>query len=256
MIEQKFFEYCRTLMDEIQAQEMGKVDEAAQMIAEAVAQSHTFILHDRGHLIGGELLARAGGAAFVRRLDVVLPDPVLRNPHTGTRAASQQKLSGEALTARKRAFELEYLDYLFDVNGLGEGDVLLLNSNSGYGFSSVAIAQTAKKKGMKLIVMSSRATSEAVTPEGGERKLAEYADLLLNNHAPYGDAVFELEGLEEKLWPASGMGAAFLGWSIVLLTVEKLLAMGVSPTIFRSANIPGGVEQNTKVVERYEEKGY
>jgi uncharacterized phosphosugar-binding protein len=103
--------------------------------------------------------------------------------------------------------------------------------------------------------MSSKETSESVTPEGGEKKLAEYADILLNNHAPYGDAVFEVDGLNEKFWPASGMGAVFIAWPLVLMTVEKLLARGVSPTIFRSVNIPGGAEQNTWAINRYEEQG-
>lgn len=256
MFAEKFYSYCETLMQEIRRDETETMEKAATMIAEAVAASRNFFIHDRGHLIGGELLARAGGAAFVRKLEIAIPDPSLLAPHTGTRAASRSKLSGSALTKRKRAFELEYTRYAFDINGVGEGDVLLLNSNSGYGFSAVTIAQVAKEKGVQLIVMSSKATSDAITPEGGEKKLAEYADLLFDNHAPYGDAVFDIEGLDEKLWPASGMGAVFIAWPLVIMTVEKLIAMGVQPTVFRSANVPGGAEQNQKVVERYEALGY
>ncbi len=256
MLETMFYDYCKAMMESIQEDEMPAMERAADLIANAVAGSHSFLIHDRGHLIGGELLARAGGAAFVRRLDVALPDPALLAPHTGTRAASRARLSGDALMRRRRAFELEYVDYLFDINGLGQGDVLLLNSNSGHGFSATAIAQTAKKKGLTLIVMSSKATAGAVAPESGQQKLADFADVLLDNHAPYGDAVFTLEGLDEKLWPASGMGAACIAWPIILMAVERLLAMGVRPTIYRSVNIPGGAEQNQEVARRYEEKGY
>jgi uncharacterized phosphosugar-binding protein len=241
-------------MEEIQRDETPVMERASDMIADAVAASHSFYIHDRGHLIGGELLARAGGAVFVRRLDIALPDPVLQNAHTGSRGAA--RLSGAELVERKRAFEREYLDYALALNGLGEGDVLLLNSNSGYGFSAVALAEAAKARSVKLIVMSSKETSEAIKPEGGEKKLADYADILFNNHAPYGDAVFSVDGLDEKFWPASGMGAVFIAWPLILMTVEKLLARGVSPTVFRSVNIPGGAEQNARAVQRYEERGY
>lgn len=256
MMAKAFYDYCGKLMEDIRRDEMKTMEKASDMIAEAVANSRNFFLHDRGHLIGGELLARAGGAAFVRRLDIAVPDPALLAPHTGSRAVSRDKLTGEALARRRRQFEAECIDYTFDRNGLGKDDVLLLNSNSGYGFSAVAIAETAKRKGVKLIVISSKATSDAITPESGEKKLAEFADLLFDNHAPYGDAVFSLDGLEERFWPASGMGAVYIAWPLVMMTVEKLLARGISPTIFRSTNIPGGPEQNNRVVERYEELGY
>ena len=256
MLCESFFDYCGKLMEEIRRDEKESMEAAAEMIAEAVSKSRTFMIHDRGHLIGGELLARAGGAAFVRKFDLPIPDPSLLNAHTGTRAASRERLPAEERTRIRREFEEIYADYAMDVNGLSEGDVLLLNSNSGYGFAAVNLARAARKKGVKLIVMSSKQTADAITPEGGEKKLSEYADILLDNHAPYGDAVFEVDGLDEKLWPASGMGAAFIAWPIVLMAVEKLLQRGISPTIFRSANIPGGPEQNKRVVERYEELGY
>ncbi|MDR1025033.1 MAG: sugar isomerase domain-containing protein [Treponema sp.] len=256
MLVDGFYDYCRKLLDDIQRDEAANLEKAAEMIAQAVAKGHNFFIHDRGHCIGGELLARAGGAVFVRRLDVAIPDPSLLAPHTGSRKASRDKLSGDALVQRKRKFETEYVDYVFDINGLAEGDVLFLNSNSGFGFAATNVAAAAKRKGLKLIVMSSGQTSRAVTPEGGDKKLAEYADILFDNHAPYGDAVYEVKGLEEKLWPASGMGAAFIAWPLILRTIEKLLEKGVNPSVFRSANIPGGPDQNVAVSKHYEEFGY
>jgi uncharacterized phosphosugar-binding protein len=254
MLVDGFYTYCRKLLDEIQRDEAANLEKAAEIIAEAVAGGRNFFIHDRGHCIGGELLARAGGAVFVRRLDIVIPDPALQNPHTGSRKASRDKLSGDALLRRKRQFETEYVDYVLDINGLTQGDVLFLNSNSGFGFAATNVAAAAKRKGLKLLVMSSKATSAAVTPEGGDKKLAEYADVLFDNHAPYGDAVFDI-GLEEKVWPASGMGAAFVAWPLILRAVEKLRERGVDPAIFRSANIPGGPDQNAAVSKRYEDRG-
>jgi uncharacterized phosphosugar-binding protein len=83
--------------------------------------------------------------------------------------------------------------------------------------------------------------------------LAEYPDFTI---APYGDAVINLEGLGEKFWPASGMGAVFVAWPLIMMTVEKLIERGIYPNVLRSLNIPGGSEENTQAVKRYEELGY
>lgn len=256
MLEQKYFDYCKEMIEKIRRDEAAELERASEAIAKTVAAGGNFMVHDRGHLLGHELIFRAGGLAFVRRLELDIPVPYLTHPQIGVRPASRAKLGGEALAGRKHGFDLDYLEYLFDLNGLGEGDVLLLNTNSGYGFTAVAVAQTAKKKGMQLIVMSSRETADAITPEAGGKKVADYADFLFDNHAPYGDAVFELEGLSERLWPASGLGAAFVAWALILMVTEKLVAMGITPSVYRSANIPGGPEQNEKAVKQYEEKGY
>lgn len=256
MLEKEFFTYCGQMIEKIQDNEMSKLEEAAEMISEALAKGFNFYLHDRGHLIGTELMGRAGGPSFVRKLEFSIPDGLLDHPYTGSRKKTRNRFSKEVLLQKKQAFEKTYIDYVFDMNGLGGGDVLLLNSNSGYGFQATAIAEIAKNKGVKLIVISSKETADAVQPEAGGKRLAEYADLLFDNHAPYGDAVFTVEGLEEKLWPASGMGAVFIAWPLIIRTVEKLLEKGISPTIYRSVNIPGGRQQVEDSFIRFEELGY
>jgi len=73
---------------------------------------------------------------------------------------------------------------------------------------------------------------------------------------PYGDAMFETEGVSEKVFPASGLSAAAIGWAMVLEAIEKIVEKGISPSVFRSNNIPGGPEQNRDVFARYADLGY
>lgn len=256
MLEKEFFEYCNKMMEDIQRDEMQTLEAAAEMIADALANGHNFYLHDRGHLIGGELISRAGGPSFIRKLDIQVPDGLLNHAHHGSRKVTRQRLTADKIKEKQNAFLKEYVGYVFDMNGIMDGDVLLLNSNSGYGLQATVIAEAAKDRNVKLIVMSSKATADAISPQAGGKKLSEFADLLFDNHAPYGDAVFEVSGLEEKLWPASGMGAVFIGWPLILRTVEKMLEKGISPTIYRSINIPGGVQQFEDSQKRFEELGY
>lgn len=255
MLTNDFFTHCLDMIHVIQKEDLGKIDEAATMIADTVAQGHSFYIHDRGHLIGGELLARAGGPSFVRRLDFNAPDPLLTDAYSGSSAYQRDKLDEKIRKELSQDFMRHFIAHVLDMNGIGAGDLILLNSNSGYGFPATDIAAIAKDRGVKLIVMSSKATADAITPETGGKKLSEYADILFDNHAPYGDAVFDLEGVDEKVWPASGMGAVFIAWPMILKSIELLVKRGVSPTIYRSVNIPGGREQVEAAKEKYQKTG-
>jgi uncharacterized phosphosugar-binding protein len=68
--------------------------------------------------------------------------------------------------------------------------------------------------------------------------------------------MLEAEGLDVKVCPASGIAAACIMWSIIAGTVENLLAKGITPTVYRSVNAPGGPEDVNARNEKYREKGY
>jgi len=256
MLKDQFFTAAQSIFEEIRQTESDRISEAAELIAEAVSHSKTVILYDRGHLLGGELLSRAGGPLFMRRLDYVLPDPALRSAQSGIREKRLANFKGEAREAAVHTFEDAWTDYLMQVNDLGAGDVLIINSVSGKGHSATSIARAAKKAGVTCIILSSATAAEVIAPEGGGKRLIDYADLFIDNHVPFGDALFELEGVEEKVFPASGLSAAAIGWAMVIEAIEKTIEKGVSPSVFRSNNIPGGPEQNKAVFDRYAELGY
>lgn len=256
MLKDRFFEAARAIVDAVEKEESGNISRAAAMIAEAVIQSKTVFLYDRGHLLGGELLCRAGGAAFIRRLDYGLPDPAQRSVNTGSREKRLVAFTGAEKETAVNAFEDVYTDYLMKVNDLGRGDVLIINSVSGKGHAATSLANAAKRHGVSLIILSSMVAAGSIKPDGGGKRLIDYADVMIDNHAPFGDAMFDVPGVDEKVCPASGISAAMIGWAIVAEAVEIIVANGVSPTIYRSNNIPGGPEQNAAAFARYAELGY
>lgn len=256
MLKDRFFAAVRDIADTIERKESGTIHAAAERIADAVSQAKAVFLYDRGHLLGGELMSRAGGPLFMRRLDYSLPDPAMRAPGTGSREKRLALFAGGEKEAAANAFEDVWTDYVMKANNLGEGDVLIINSVSGKGHAATSLARAAKAAGVSLIVISSRAAAEAIAPEGGGKRLIDYADVLIDNHAPYGDAMFNLEGVDEKVCPASGIAAAFIGWAMVAEAIELAVEKGVKPTVFRSVNIPGGPEQNAEAFARYAELGY
>jgi uncharacterized phosphosugar-binding protein len=99
---------------------------------------------------------------------------------------------------------------------------------------------------------SSRLASEH--PSG--KRLFESADLVLDNHAPYGDGMLTVEGLDYPICPASGLGAVAVLWGVVAGMVEELLARGLKPTIYPSVNRPDGRALVAAVEAEAQAKGF
>ena len=68
---------------------------------------------------------------------------------------------------------------------------------------------------------------------------------------PFGDAVLELDGLDQKFAPISTIALAFTENAIIARAIEILVQQGIKPPIWQSANTPGGDEANAKNIEKY-----
>jgi uncharacterized phosphosugar-binding protein len=56
--------------------------------------------------------------------------------------------------------------------------------------------------------------------------------------------------------PSSGVLAAIMLWAVSAGIIERMVAAGVVPTIYRSVNLPGGVDSVKAVDQQYIERGY
>jgi len=112
------------------------------------------------------------------------------------------------------------------------------------------VAEAAKARGAKVIAITSLKHSAAVSARGGRGvKLADVADLVLDNHAPLGDAAVEVEeGL--RVGGVSSVMTLVIIQSIVVATVRLLVDQGIVPPVFKSANVDGADEWNAEQVRR------
>jgi uncharacterized phosphosugar-binding protein len=131
-------------------------------------------------------------------------------------------------------------------------DVFVLISNSGINGSTVELALLAKNKGHPLIAITSVTHSTEMTPRHPSgRKLMDLADVVLDNHAPYGDAMLSLPS-GVTYGAVSTITSALIAQMLVEQVVLDLTAVGALPPVYLSANMAGGDEHNHALEASYE----
>jgi uncharacterized phosphosugar-binding protein len=131
-------------------------------------------------------------------------------------------------------------------------DVFIICSNSGVNVAIVEVAQRVKEQGHSLVAVTALDHSrrmESRHPSG--KKLYELADIVIDNCGPFGDAILEMPGGLGKACSISSVSGSLIGQMLTAETIGNLLARGITPPIFLSANIPGGIEHGKKLREHY-----
>lgn len=236
-------------LDELWAAEGAALERAADLCAESLANTGVIHIYDTGHLISHEFIARTGGLVAYSRLNLVEPSEV------NSIWRSRQIAEGQATVSGLDA-ERGLVDWLVAKAVLKAGDVLIIGSVSGTGTRPVELALRAREHGLKVIAITAPAFSAQLKsshPSG--KRLFEAGDVLLDNHAPYGDSFLKVPGLETLICPVSGVSAAVLMWTLTAGIVERLVSRGLQPSVFRSINLPDGPTLVQEVESRYRERG-
>jgi uncharacterized phosphosugar-binding protein len=232
-----YFDRVRALLTEAERKNAGAMEQAADLIAKALASGgllHTFGT-GHGHLLAEELFYRAGSLAPVN----AILDPSLMLHVSATGSTAVERLSGyaEPLLAR------------YDVKA---GDVLLIASNSGRNSVPIEMALAAQGRGLKVIALTSLAHScSQPSRHASGQRLFEIADVVLDNCGDVGDAAIEIDGLPGKIGATSTVIGAAILHALVCRVVEKMLERGAVPPTTLSANVNGGDEHNARILSEY-----
>lgn len=213
---------------------------AKALIAQAIEAKKNVFVFGCSHagILAEEVFYRTGGLAVIN--PIFFPGFML-NTRPITMTSSLERVPGLGKIILKQ-------------NHVGEGDVLLLHSVSGRNTVPVEMAIEAKAMGVHTVCITNLEYSQSVTsrhPSG--KNLYEVCDIVIDNCGVTGDAAVKLDGLEEKIGPTSTtVGTAILN-AIVIEAVEQMIADGIVPPVFMSANIDGGDAHNARIFEEYKD---
>ncbi len=227
-------------MEQVAASQRDGVTAAAGLLVEALRAGGVVHAFGSGHseAFAMEVAGRAGGLVPTNR--IALRDLVL--------------FGGEPPSVRGPMLERDpsVAHRLYALAPVRPADVFVFASNSGVNGAIVEFATLVKERGHGLIAVTSLAHSAGVDsrhPSG--RKLSDIADVVLDNGAPYGDAVLDLPG-GGAACAVSSITAALLAQLVTAEVVRRLLESGERPPVYISANVPEGDEHNRALEERYE----
>jgi Uncharacterized protein containing SIS (Sugar ISomerase) phosphosugar binding domain len=139
---------------------------------------------------------------------------------------------------------------LYELHAVDPRDIFVIISHSGGNGAVVEFAHLAAQRGHPLIAITSSAHSRRITarhPSG--RRLFELADVVLDTHAPYGDAV--LADGDVRVCALSSITGALLAQMVVAEVVAAQLAAGDRPPVYLSSNVPEGDDHNRALEARY-----
>lgn len=135
--------------------------------------------------------------------------------------------------------------------GLRPGETIIVISNSGKNASPIEVALYAKQKGLNVVGLTSVAmSSTAATVHPGGQNLHAIADHVLDNLGVTGDAITEVT-------PGrfAGPTSTFIGCTLLNLLMLDVLQWlrdhGHDLPLVTSQNIPGGMEANIALSQRY-----
>jgi uncharacterized phosphosugar-binding protein len=216
------------------AGQIEQIHAAGEAIASAIASDRLIYVFGTGHshMMAEEAHYRAGSLAAC--VPVLAPPIML---HEGAVESSRTERRDGVAAA------------LLNRYPIGQGDVMFVVSNSGVNAAPLEAARHAKAKGSTVVAITSDRYSSMAAQ--GRDRLADLADIVLDNGAPSGDASLSL-GLEgPRLGPVStSTGAALLNAALVE-AASILAARGLPVPLYVSSNMPGAAANNDALVARY-----
>ena len=237
---QSYVQALMPIMTAVTGQIEGPIQAAADLVTKSLQANGVIQAFGSGHseALAMEIAGRAGGLIATNRL--ALRDLVL--------------LGGEPVELL-RSGELErdpsISRRLYELSAAQPNDLFIIASNSGVNGSIVELATVVKERGHPLIAITSlQHTSGVDSRHPSGKKLVDFADVVLDNHAPYGDSVLDLPG-GGKVCAVSSITAALIAQMLVAEVLRRLTEAGETPPVYLSANIPGGDDHNHALEAQY-----
>ena len=222
---------ARRILDHIEATQMDRIAEASAICAEAISAGGLVHLFGTGHsrIPIEEMFPRYGsypGFNPIGELSMTF--------HTQVVGANGQR---QAMFIER----VEGLgEVILDNFTYADSDAFMVFSASGRSAVPIEVAAGARRRGLKVIAVTSVSESEArpATHPTGTR-LLDHADVVIDVGTPPGDSLVTVPGLDTPVGPGSTLSYAAIVNEIKVQTAELLTAQGAMPDVITAASIVG-----------------
>ncbi|ELK44455.1 SIS domain-containing protein [Halobacillus sp. BAB-2008] len=218
-------------------EQTGIPEKLSESLADRIQAGGIIYMFGCGHsgLLAQDAFYRAGGLVPVKPIFI---EPLML--HQGALQSSSNE--------RTDGFVLSYLEQ----ETITEKDVMVVFSTSGRNPAPIDAAMFAKEAGaFVLSIQSLYYTSSQESRHVSGKRLEDVVDAVVDSMVPVGDAVEERENLDTKFGPVSSvLGSALLHY-LMANVMDVLLARGMEPPIFKSGNVDGADDHNSRLIEKY-----
>jgi uncharacterized phosphosugar-binding protein len=245
MSAENYYSQITDVLARIHTTQAEKLREAGDVMAEAIAAGKRVYLFGSGHSVipVQDIYPRYG--SFIGFFP--LYDPRLMWFNVIGPGGARELLWLERREGYAEIFLKSY--------PLEAGDCMMVFSHGGTNAAGIEVALEARKKGLRVISVSSHANAcVAARSHSSGKLLYEIADIAIDNCVPPEDALVDI-GRREKVAAGSTMAAVFIAMALVAETGARLVARGFEPVTFVSPNVEGvDKDHNQKVFEQFQAK--
>ncbi len=210
-------------LQRLQQTQLSALEEAARLCARTIAAGGLVHLFGTGHGSIPALEAFPRTGSFVGWHPIVEPalGPHLRN-------------GGEGGVHQFRFLQAAegYGRVILDAHPVHPGDAFVLCSHSGVNPVVVEMAVLVKDRGLPVVAVTSVEHSRQVASRHSSgRRLFEVADVVIDTQAPFGDAVVDVDGLNQKVAAVSTPLACAVVNALIAETAMYLVRAGHPPLV-------------------------
>ena len=234
---ESYFDEIEKVLKRVRKTQQENILKAAELVSECIKNDGLVRAFGTGHshILAEEIFFRAGTLAPVS----AILEPSLMTYHEALKSSAMERLEG---------FGKIIVDYV----NPGPQDVFIIISNSGRNPVPIEVAIETKKRGNKVIVVTSKTYSKsAPSRHSSGKRLMDIADVVLDNCGEIGDVAVKIPGLAQGLGPTSTIASAYLLHAVMVQAASNLSKTVKEPPIFWSANLPGGMKKNRKLIDKY-----
>jgi len=241
----RWLDAARIVLDLVATSQQEAIEAASRVFADSIAADRLVHVFGSGHsrMNTEEMFPRIGSyPGFHPIAELALSNHVgVVGPNGLRQAMYLEKVPGFARIILQQ----------FKIH---PGDSFLIFSSTGINGVVIELALLAKAMGLPVVAVTSldhgRATASR-HPSG--RKLAEIADITVDNCSPAGDAAVDIEGVPYKVGPTSSIGAIAVVNALKCRTAELLAEGGVTPVVLTSPHFVGSAEGEQQLERVYDE---